>query len=393
MSAKTIAWSISAVSSAGVALGFALLLLAPDPPPALADPVRSVVPVASMATFAITGHVIVSRWPANPIGWIFCAAGFINGLQTAAGGYVAFGLSRALPGSLLAAWVFAWIGMILVGMLAIFPLLLFPRGSLPSPRWRPVAVAGAVGIALATAAFALVPGRLAISGAADNPFGLTGAGAANAIVEAGSVGAILVVVGVIAAAASIGVRLTRARGDERQQLKVVVVAGAALACAFVSIPALGLSAGEARLSLGPAFAVLAGAIVLAILRFRLYDIDLLIRRTVVFGSVSIVLTATYVAFVLIFQTVLKPLTSGNELAVAGSTLLVVALFQPLRSRIQDAVDRRFYRSRYDAVRTLDAFGARLRDEVDLDALRGELVGVVRDTMEPANVSVWLRERA
>jgi len=131
---------------------------------------------------------------------------------------------------------------------------------------------------------------------------------------------------------------------------------------------------------------------LAILRYRLWDIDIVVRRTVVYGAVSATLVATYFGTVILLHALLRPFTSGSDLAVAGSTLLVVALFQPVRSRIRDAVDRRFYRSRYDAVRTLDAFGARLRDDVDLDSVRADLIDVVNDTIRPAHAGVWLRER-
>ncbi len=141
-----------------------------------------------------------------------------------------------------------------------------------------------------------------------------------------------------------------------------------------------------------AMASLPVAIGLAVLRYRLYDIDLLIRRTLVYGALSLALAATYVVLIGVVQAALRPITSGSELAVAGSTLATLALAQPLRRRIQDAVDRRFSRSRYDAARTLEAFTARLRDDVDLDSLRGDLLGVVRDTVRPAHASVWLRER-
>jgi hypothetical protein len=184
---------------------------------------------------------------------------------------------------------------------------------------------------------------------------------------------------------------------ERQQLKWFLF-GVSLMVIFLITATLaeitvGYQAARDLSGIGAAVALAAPAVTatIGILRYRLFDIDVLINRTLVYGAVSAVLVATYAAVVVLLQALLRPFTAGSDLAVAASTLVVVALFQPIRRRVQDAVDRRFYRSRYDAARTLDAFTARLRDEVELDALRADLLGVVGDTLRPRHASVWLRE--
>jgi hypothetical protein len=205
----------------------------------------------------------------------------------------------------------------------------------------------------------------------------------------------------VVAAGSVLARVRRAHGLERQQLKWFGYAGGIVGFAVLALLAMEIVRPLVGDPLGPfpwvafvlSFNAIPIAAAIAILRYRLYDIDLLIKRSVVYGATSAALAVTFFIGIIALQPALRPLTSGSELAVAASTLAAFALFQPIRRRVQDAVDRRFDRSRYDAARTLDAFADRLRDEVDLDALRGELLGAVRTTMAPAHASLWLRERA
>jgi hypothetical protein len=207
------------------------------------------------------------------------------------------------------------------------------------------------------------------------------------------VGGVLLSAGLVGAGASLIVRYRRARTEERLQLKWVVYAGcAALVMVLVSVflftQPQPLRSLFQPFTLAPLLIPIAAAI--AILRYRLYDIDLVIERTLVYGAVSATLAATYIAAVVLLQALLRPVTGGSEVAIALSTLLVVALFQPIRRRAQDAVDRRFYRARYDAARTIDAFSARLRGDVELDSVRADLIAVIHETIHPAHASVWLR---
>jgi hypothetical protein len=220
------------------------------------------------------------------------------------------------------------------------------------------------------------------------PGGLDAVGALEAI---GFAGAVVVLLMTIAAPVSLVGRLRRARGEERQQLTWMAYAGVLLAAgAALTIPLDGqgiLPALIQALVLGPIVAIAAG---IAMLRHRLYDIHVVINRTLVYGGLTATLVGAYLAVVLLLQLALSPLTEQSDLAIAGSTLAVAGLFRPARRRIQQLVDRRFYRHRYDAAITLERFGGRLRDQVDLEALGGELRGVVTETMQPAHVSLWVR---
>jgi hypothetical protein len=347
-------------------------------------------------TFGSVGALLVTRVPGNAIGPVFCMAGVGLPLSMLGSAYARYGVFVAADqphGVRLAVLLDDVLGPPCFGLLAI-ALLLFPTGCLPSRRWRPalwLAVAGTVAIALGytfrpgggDAPFESVSNPLGIHGAFEPMDALTG------------LGWLLMGLGVLLAAAAMIGRLRRSSGFERQQLKWIAYA-AGLVGVVVALDEASYFANlagihtlrDTLLGLGLAAFPLAAGI--AILRYRLYDIDVVINRTLVYGSLTATLALVYVGSVLLLQLALGPITSGSSLAVAVSTLGVAALFRPARSRIQAIVDRRFYRRKYDAARTLEEFSARMREQVDLDALGGELRAVVSNTMQPAHVSVWLR---
>ncbi len=337
-------------------------------------------------TFATVGALVASRRPANPIGWIMCLAGLAYGVGGASVSY----LESLEPGATGTAatwahWVSSWVWMVGIGPVLTLLLLLFPDGRLLSPRWRPVAIAGTGGLALLVGGIALAPGRFEDS-SIENPLGVPGADAAAAV------GGPVLFAAALASIASLGFRYRRGRHEERQQLKWLTWAGGLVGVALgaMVIAEFLVSSDISELSntvVSGSLAAIPIAIGVAVLRHGLYDIDLVIRRTLVYGALTATLAGAYVGSVLLLQLLLSP---DSDFAIAGSTLAVAALFRPLRARIQELVDRRFFRSRYDAARTLEGFGARLRDEVDLDALGGELRSVVSGTMQPAHVSLWLR---
>ena len=302
----------------------------------------------------------------------------------------------ANPGRVWVAWLSAFTTNLWFSLALIFLPLLFPDGRLPSPRWRPVLWLGVVSVLLGAVGAAFVPGEIELrqSSGLDNPLGIDGG--LPAVAETAS--AVLGAVAVVLAAASVVVRLRRARGRERQQLKwfayVGVLAALCLSVAVVgstltrdssdsfnAVAVTGWLTGLALVGFG-----LPAATGIAILRHRLYDVDLVIRRTLVYGALTATLGATYLGLVLLAG----PAVGESNVAIAVSTLAVAALFRPALRRIQAIVDRRFYRRRYDAAMTLEAFGARLRDELDLEALGADLRGVVTETVQPAHVSLWLR---
>jgi hypothetical protein len=343
-----------------------------------------------LTVFAVVGALVASRQPRNPIGWILLATVLLSALTSVLLGYTATADDPATVGI----WMDDWIGDVWIGLVAVGIPLLYPDGRLPSPRWRPAAL-------LATGLYALgIVGRALgdreldteAPGTWENPYALPGA-AGDALAALASASLLVYGLPAVIAVAALVVRLRRSHGVERQQLKWFAYVGvlmmlALILCAIAltthSLYALGVIGWGSFLALVALGLPL--AIGIAILRHRLYDIDVVINRTLVYGALTATLAATYLGLVLLLG-----LTLGtSNLAIAISTLAVAALFRPLRARIQAAVDRRFYRRRYDARRTLAAFGGRLRDEVDLDALQRELRGVVADTVQPAHVSLWLR---
>jgi hypothetical protein len=339
-------------------------------------------------TFTWVGAALAFRRPKHPIGWLLLVFGVLGAMQVGLSEYAIFGvIGRAtpLPGAVFAAWVVSWIWVPgLVGV-AVFLPLLFPDGHFLSRRWPAAAWLGGVSATAIAATIAFSTGPLNNAPFVDNPYGLFGA--PDTSLEL--IGLSTVGLAAIAAAASLFVRYHRSRGVERQQLKWLAFEAIVLSVAVV----LGSPVQDAKwpsvLLIG-ALALAPVMIGIAVLRYRLYDIDIIINRALVYGATTVGIAVAFFAGIVVLQALLRPLTSGSEVAVAASTLASVALFQPLRRRMQRAVDRRFYRSRYDAARTLDAFSVRLRDEVDLDAVRSELVGAVRDTVQPSHASLWLR---
>jgi hypothetical protein len=349
--------------------------------------------------FPAIGLFLVSRRPEHPIGWLFCAAGLVVGLDHFCGEYAIYAL-LAQPGSLpagqAAAWVSSWLWVPFT-VLMLFFLLLFPDGRLPSGRWRSfawlVGIAAIVGVAVQ----ALLPVPTCEVCPIENPLGIEGlesvAELVDALVEAFLVG----VLGSLALA-SLFLRFRRASGVEHQQIKwlvfifSVLFLGATLAYIVYSATEArwAWSVGQSLLAVGSVGVPIAMGV--AILRYRLYDIDSLINRTLVYGSLTLLLAAVYFGGVTLTEAIFRTLTGQEEqpqLAIVVSTLVIAALFTPLRRRIQSFIDRHFYRRKYDAGKTLEAFSAKLREETDLDTLNNELVGVVRETMQPAHVSLWL----
>jgi hypothetical protein len=342
--------------------------------------------VIFVLAFSTVGVLVASRLPANPIGWLLLGAG----LAYVVGGIsISYAESDARGGwATLASWVGEWVWIAGLGPVATFGLLLFPDGHLPSRRWRPVAWLSGGGLALGVLGIALAPGRfedLTI----ENPVGLDAVPWLPGLLAA--VGGIALLTGLVGSIASLRARYRAARAEQRQQLKwLVYAAGLVGLSVLVTLP-METFLGPDIVNLTNTISSVAASTVpvamgIAILRYRLYDIDLVIRRTLVYGVLTATLAGAYLGSVLLIG-----LTVGRSgLAVAVSTLAVAGLFRPALGRIQAAVDRRFYRRRYDAAQTLEAFGGRLRDELDLEALGADLRGVVSDTVQPAHVSLWLR---
>jgi MFS family permease len=344
--------------------------------------------------FATVGAVIATRRPEHPVGWLFLGAGLVGAAQLATGEYAAAFLAASGPsvGVAVAAWASYQFQSAVVGLL-IGMLLVFPTGRPPSRRWWVLAWAIAAGVVLAWVGQGLAPARYQDFPGVDNPFGI--AGLATMLKWIAGAGAVLSTVGFLGALASLFVRFARARGLERQQLKwFVYAAGLGFAMLFLPnlIPGASGVAGTLTWTLVPAS--LSAAAAVAILRYRLYDIDRLINRTLVYALLTALLGLVYAGLVLLLGQLFGDLgAQPPSWAVAGATLAVAALFQPARRRIQAAVDRRFNRRRYDAAKTIQAYSVRLRDEVDLDTLSTELLAVVDQTMQPAGVSLWLRPSA
>jgi len=361
------------------------------------NPAEDAVLFAGFGLFAAVGALLVAKRPGNPIGWIMSANALIVGIFPACESYAAYVMSTSGNPDALAvagAWANSWYWYLLLALTFVYLPLLFPDGRLPSRRWLPVAVLPGIGVASIAILGALAENlRGQTRGQTfdyriDNPIGIEGLGYVEDLQAFAVLGGGALAIGTVGSVISVVVRFRRSRGTERQQLKWFLYAAAPIV-AFPTIESLPRIVGG--LLTGWVLLGLPAAIGIAVLRYRLYEIDLFINRTLVYGPLTAMLVLVYFGGVVGLQAALRTLTGQEStLAIVASTLAIAALFSPLRRRVQEFVDRRFYRRKYDATKTLAAFSARLREETDLDALGADLVGVARETMQPEHVSLWLR---
>jgi hypothetical protein len=389
-----LAWSLWGLCVVLITLIWVLDVLTP-PIPAREELPRgfAVIFTIGLLMFPTFGALVASRHPHNPIGWIFCGTSFVFAGQGFAGSYADYALvvrHGELAGVQTMAWFSSWIGepSLLLSLALLF--LLFPTGRLPSSRWRPVLWSVIGASATFYLVSALTPGPLLRHESIDNPIGIGGA-VGDILGMLGTVALVVLLVASLAAAILLILRLRRGSGQERQQLKWVVypaaLAAVGLVIAYVGanvfgsnlINALGFGMGLLAFSTVPVFTGI------AILRYRLYDIDIIINRTLVYGALTGILVLVYLAGVAASEAMFRALTGKEQqpqIAVVVSTLVIAALFNPLRRRIQAFIDRRFYRRKYDAAKTLVAFSAKLRDETDLDALSEDLDSIRELPCEP-----------
>jgi hypothetical protein len=373
-------WTLCWISLALVVPGVALRIALPE---GMDDEAfYAVAATLGAVLLPLVGGLIAARLPANANGWLLCALGVLYGVVTFSDGVRRTG---AVPS--WAAWLLIKAGFAVILCLLVLVLLLFPTGRLPGPPWRWPARAA---VLVPAAALLVLP----FAPSPDDPSATTpwavGGRAGNVLVDLleGAVRGMLLLI--VLAAVSVLVRFRRAGPVERQQLKWFLLA-AVLAAVMIVVDQLGVPLGRAVWAVldAIAFALLPAAVGIAVLRYRLYEIDRIISRTVSYGLLTAVLIGLYLVVVALLRPVLEPLTGSSALAVAGSTLAVAAVFNPARRRLQAAVDRRFDRGRYDAARAVDAFTARLRDQVDLDEVTAGLRDTVVATVAPTRVAVWL----
>jgi len=359
------------------------------------DPTSQIMLYLGFSAFMVVGALIVAHRPGNAIGWLFTAIALLAFTGQLANEYAIYAsVTRpgSLPGASMVAWYGSWPWYLVLALALIFTPLLFPTGRLLSPRWRPVAwLAGAATATLTVLAALQAELEPAPDRPIANPIGI----AAVENPEQSPVGVGLFITLVVLAAVALGslaIRFRRSRGEERQQLKWFTYAGALALPAAVLATFVNNTVGNLIFASPIVFVPVAAGI--AILRYRLYEIDRLINRTLVYGLLTALLAGVYAGAVLVLGQVFGGVgRDPPSWVVAGATLAVAALFQPARRRIQAVVDRRFNRRKFDAAKTVEAFSLRLRDEVDLEALSAELLAVADQTMQPTTASLWLRQPA
>jgi hypothetical protein len=385
-----VAWSMLAIYAAFMGVGMLLMVVNGD---FQQEPVQQTSLTLAFTAFMIVGAVVVAHRPGNAVGWIFSTIGLLAGSGAFAWQYAEYAYitqGGSLPGAMVAAWYNSWFWYPLFSLVSVFTLLLFPTGRLLSPRWRPVAFLAAATTVAIVVLNALAPTiALGEQITVRNPIGVAAIpDPADSPVGAVLIGLLVVCTG--AGVLSLVLRFRRSQGVERQQLKWFTYVSALV---FLVL-ALGQLFGEVAVVdvlLGIGFTLVPVAAGIAILRYRLYDIDRLINRTLVYGLLTALLAGVYVGAVLVLGQLFGGVTGDPpSWAVAGVTLAVAALFQPTRRRIQAVVDRRFNRRKYNTAKTIQAYSTRLRDQIDLDTLSTELLAVVDQTMEPTRVSLWLR---
>jgi hypothetical protein len=406
--ATRLPWALAGLSVVMFLASFPLYILARSAPvPSSWDAnldIGGQLASALFLAFPIVGALISSRHPRNPIGWVFLADGLLWMLSFLMDYYAIYGVaspgSVPFPVGVAGLNNFVWVPA--VGLLGTYAIMLFPDGRLPSKRWRPLAWLSGTAIVLISAGVAISPEPLQNLGGTRNPFAL--------VLPSWAESAVYVVLPLLplcmlASVGSLVSRYRRAAGEERQQIKWIAFAASVVGLLYLIAMVSGLlfpsgawfAAGSplwmdllAYAALG-SFTGVPIAVGFAVLRYRLYNIDLLINRALVYGSLTAILVLVYLGVVVSLQAALRVLTGQEStLAVVASTLAIAALFNPLRRGVQGFVDRRFYRRKYDAAKTLETFSGRLRDETNLDTLGDDLVGVVKETMQPAHVSLWLR---
>jgi len=364
--------------------------------PRSGDPVEDAIVTVGFGMFAVVGALLVARRPGNPIGWILSATSLVV-LAAALETYAAYVVAtRGRPDwlAIVGVWANSWYWFLFLGLALVYLPLLFPDGRLPSRRWLPVAVVPGIALAAMVVLGALVD---TLSGQdidyqIENPIGIEGLAHVEDMPLVLGVLGVPLLIGCVGGGAAVVVRLRRSRGVERQQMKWFLYAAAPIPTFPFTDYLPGIVGGfVSGLVFGWVLIGLPMAIGIAVLRYRLYGIDVVINRTLVYGTLTASLVAVYLGSVVGLQRLLSPVVGeGDQLAVVASTLLIAALFQPLRRRVQGFIDRRFYRKKYDAQKTLQSFSTVLRDETALDRLAPELLVVVRETMQPAHVSLWLR---
>ena len=386
------AWLVAAVSVAMVVASVFLNLAAPV---ATSNPIEQgtfteIGPIIS----ALLGAIIIDRKGNHLVGWLFCASGAFWALyhvSLAAAVWVVGG--RAVPAGDLLIWVSQWSAFVGFGLAPVLVVFVFPTGALTTPRWRGFFRFAIGVIVVGAVAYGFGPGPVEDLPIIDNPYGAGGVLGSILAVLRGAAWPLLLL-SITAGVVSLRQRMKAARFEERQQIKWLLLAGAALVV-FVSFWGISEILGEPALAAtgaGFVLPLITVAVAVAILRHRLYDIDVLINRTLVYVSLSALLAALYLGVVFLLQRALAPFTADSNVAVAMSTLAVAAMFRPLRSRVQRFIDRRFYRQKYNAAATLGQFSGALRHETDLDALSDQVLAVVSETLQPRHAGLWLKTR-
>jgi hypothetical protein len=361
------------------------------------DNLRDLVFLLAVVSNALVGAVLASNRPRNPVGWFFVFSAASFAVSEATFRYAVYGLvidPGSLPLARAMAWPATWLWVPGVVLVLVFLPLYFPDGRLLSLRWRPVMwltifVSGATVVI-----WAFLPGKVGDAWDITNPLGLAALRPAIGGLEV--VMAVLFLGFILSSVVSLVVRFRRSQGQERQQMKwltyaAATVVGMVLLTTLLEAANLDFLSDMTGLVTDLLIAGIPVGVGIAVLRYRLYDIDRIINRTLVYGSLTVTLVALYFGGIVVLQSIFVTLTGQQStLAVVASTLLIAALFTPLRRRIQGFIDRSFYRRKYDARKTLEAFSTKLKNETDLESLNNDLVGVVRETMQPSHVSLWLR---